>query len=219
MVTKVIEELTPEAKAEEGIATSLSEILMGAQDLWFQPKAGQCTTFEMEIYVQGQPKRQNARPCPQHLIAEMHKQVDDLLSVGLIRSSPDCKWVAPCHLVPKPRSDKWRLVIDYRYVNSLMQDDSYQMPRIDETLMSLKGFKWFSLIDLNWGFWNVRIDEGSQQFTGFAVPGRGVFTWCVIPFGLKVSPTNFQKAVEMACLLYTSPSPRDRQKSRMPSSA
>ena len=27
------------------------------------------------------------------------------------------------------------------------------------------------------------------------------------------------KAVEMACLLYTSPSPRDRTRSRMPSSA
>ena len=28
-----------------------------------------------------------------------------------------------------------------------------------------------------------------------------------------------EKQIEQACLLYTSPSPRDRQKSRMPSSA
>ena len=127
----------------------------------------------------------------------MHKQVDDLVAVGLIKNSPDCQWVAPCHLVPKPRTDKWRLVIDYRYVNSLMQDDSYQMPRIDETLMNLKGFRYL-FDDLNWGFWNVRIDKESQRFTGFAVPGRGTFIWCVVPFGLKVSPTNFQKAIEMA---------------------
>ena len=36
------------------------------------------------------------------------------------------------------------------------------------------------------------------------------------------SPLGFIKALEAAytpCLLYTSPSPRDRQKSRMPSSA
>ena len=36
----------------------------------------------------------------------------------------------------------------------------------------------------------------------------------------KILPTNkFLKGLEDDCLLYTSPSPRDRQKSRMPSSA
>ena len=34
-----------------------------------------------------------------------------------------------------------------------------------------------------------------------------------------VQGAQFESAVAMACLLYTSPSPRDRQKSRMPSSA
>ena len=35
--------------------------------------------------------------------------------------------------------------------------------------------------------------------------------------GLKCWPKDF--VLNMRCLLYTSPSPRDRQKSRMPSSA
>ena len=34
-----------------------------------------------------------------------------------------------------------------------------------------------------------------------------------------VTPKRFADTVILACLLYTSPSPRDRQKSRMPSSA
>ena len=37
------------------------------------------------------------------------------------------------------------------------------------------------------------------------------------PTNFRVAPKRWQVAV--ACLLYTSPSPRDRQKSRMPSSA
>ena len=37
--------------------------------------------------------------------------------------------------------------------------------------------------------------------------------------GVPVKWTNFTNGVAMTCLLYTSPSPRDRQKSRMPSSA
>ena len=36
---------------------------------------------------------------------------------------------------------------------------------------------------------------------------------------IKNNPEDFHWHDEYACLLYTSPSPRDRQKSRMPSSA
>ena len=35
----------------------------------------------------------------------------------------------------------------------------------------------------------------------------------------NVTKVRAQKAINSICLLYTSPSPRDRQKSRMPSSA
>ena len=41
---------------------------------------------------------------------------------------------------------------------------------------------------------------------------KGANFWCQCPFHDDSNPS-------MACLLYTSPSPRDRQKSRMPSSA
>jgi hypothetical protein len=177
---------------------NFKQLMLEYKDLWFKPQAGRCTTMEMDVTVNGPPKRQNARPCPAHLISELHRQIDDLLEAALIENDPQCKWVAPCSLVRKPRSDKWRLVVDYRYINTLVEDDSYQLPRIDEILMHLKGMKWFSVIDLNWGFWNLRLSPRSQQYTGFAVPGRGIYKWLVTPFGLKVSPTNFQKAIEIA---------------------
>jgi hypothetical protein len=152
----------------------------------------------MEIKVRGQPKRVTARPTPMHLREELNRQIDDLLAAGVIAPQPDCKWVSACHLVPKPRSTKWRLVIDYRYVNTLVEDDGYQIPNIQDLLVRLTGAKVFSLIDLNWGFWNVSLDEQSRQYTGFVVPERGVFIWLVMPFGLKISPTVFQRAIEMA---------------------
>ena len=55
-----------------------------------------------------------------------------------------------------------------------------------------------------------RYDDLVSRFRGQAVPATG--------FSFGVS--RFLSALErMDCLLYTSPSPRDRQKSRMPSSA
>ena len=44
---------------------------------------------------------------------------------------------------------------------------------------------------------------------------------CASCYALKGNYTRYKaiKAAQYVCLLYTSPSPRDRQKSRMPSSA
>ena len=50
---------------------------------------------------------------------------------------------------------------------------------------------------------------GSNIFNIFAVAGAASLT----------GPVLIEKQLLVFCLLYTSPSPRDRQKSRMPSSA
>ena len=42
---------------------------------------------------------------------------------------------------------------------------------------------------------------------------------CAVHNGATATPTREPSTVHSDCLLYTSPSPRDRQKSRMPSSA
>ena len=57
--------------------------------------------------------------------------------------------------------------------------------------------------------------------TGASVPLPGVFAAPIRPDVVRSVHTNIAKNARQAyaCLLYTSPSPRDRQKSRMPSSA
>ena len=50
--------------------------------------------------------------------------------------------------------------------------------------------------------------EVAMNLTDYLLTGGAILTWWVVPLMLIVG-----------CLLYTSPSPRDRQKSRMPSSA
>lgn len=185
-------------KLSEKESDEAKSLIQQFSDLWFKPETGRCTTVTMSIKVHGKPRRVAMRPTPVHLREHLNRQVDDLLTAGVIVPAPDCKWVSPCHLVPKPRSDKYRLVIDYRYINTLVEDDGYQIPNVQDLLIRLSGAEIFSLLDLNWGFWNVSLDVESQQYTGFVVPERGVFVWTVMPFGLKISPTVFQRAIEKA---------------------
>jgi hypothetical protein len=47
----------------------------------------------------------------------------------------------------------WRVVIDFRKVNMQVVKESYPLPGIDDTLMSLRtGNKYFSNLDLNQDF-------------------------------------------------------------------
>ena len=55
----------------------------------------------------------------------------------------------------------------------------------------------------------------SHSKSGEDIEGEGVLEILNDGFGFLRSPTSSY----LACLLYTSPSPRDREKSRMPSSA
>ena len=176
-------------------------LLQQYSDIWARPKAGLCNTLKVNFVVKGKPKRFNPRPLSEKLLKEAHKQVDDLLASGVIVADEQSAWASPIVMVPKKAIDgevRWRMAIDYRYVNRLLQDDNYPLPVIHDLYTQLYNRKYFTCIDLNWGFWNVRLDEECQKYTAFTVPHKGIFLWKVLPFGMKTSPTEFQHAVEKA---------------------
>ena len=47
-------------------------------------------------------------------------------------------WVSRAFLVPKPNG-KWRLVIDYRWLNSQLKGEHFPIPVIEDQLAKQKG--------------------------------------------------------------------------------
>ena len=64
---------------------------------------------------------------------------------GWIRESHS-NWVARGFLVPKPGVNKWRLVIDYRYLNSCLKGHEFPLPVIGDTLLSQAGNHLWTLL-------------------------------------------------------------------------
>ena len=99
---------------------------------------------------------------------------------------------------------------DFHCQNAHTKKDSYPLPRIQEALESLVGAGYFSFLDLKLGFWQIKMDEASKQYTTFTVGNLGFFKCNHMPFGLCDVPATFQQLMQnclgklslIYCLIY-----------------
>ena len=122
-------------------------------------------------------------------LSEMKKQLDELLSKGLIRPSIS-PWGSPV-LFTKKKDGGLRMCIDYRALNKQTIKNSVPLPRIDEVWDQVGGAKFFSCIDLRSGYHQIRIRESDIEMTAFRTR-YGQFEFLVTPFGLTGAPGCFQ---------------------------
>ena len=79
--------------------------------------------------------------------------IREIAEAGVIESS-NSPWAAPALLVKK-KEDTWRFCVDYRHLNDVPREDSYILPRIDDTVDKVAGSQWFRSLDLRSGYWQV----------------------------------------------------------------
>ena len=96
----------------------------------------------------------------------------------------------------KKKDGTTRFCVDNRKLNTITHKDAYPLPRIDETLDTLEGAKWFSKLDLTSGYWQVELSEESQDLTAFCMP-NGLFEFKILPFGLSNTPATFQRLMDL----------------------
>src|SRR6202453_1996383 len=121
---------------------------------------------------------------------ELDAWLDENLRKGYIRPSKSPQ-TSPFFYVPKPNGTGLRPCQDYRYLNCHTGNNNYHLPLISELVDKLRGSKFFSKMDLRWGYNNLRIKEGDKWKAAFTT-NRGSFEPTVMFFGLTNSPASFQ---------------------------
>jgi hypothetical protein len=134
------------------------------------------------------PSRPLYRLSPLEL-AEVKRQVTDLLAKGLIEPSTS-PYGAPVLFVQK-KDGSLRMCIDYRALNKITVRNQYPLPRIDDLMDQLQGARVFTSLDLQSGYHQIQITEEDRPKSAFKTP-VGLYQFKVLSFGLCNAPSTFQ---------------------------
>ena len=137
------------------------------------------------------PYRRNRRMSPAE-VELCGTYIKELLDKGFITPS-NSPYGAPVMFVPKPAGG-YRVVCDWRALNNITVKNRYPLPRIDETLDRLGGATIFSSLDLNSGYFQIRISPEDAHKTAFTTP-LGQYEFKVLGQGLANSPATFQSVM------------------------
>lgn len=89
-----------------------------------------------------------------------------------------------------------RFCIDLRKLNNKIINDAYSLPRVDETIDTLLGSKYFTKLDLRSGYWQLEIKEENKHNTSFSLSPLVFYECNRMTFGLKNDPATFQILME-----------------------
>jgi hypothetical protein len=91
----------------------------------------------------------------------------------------------------KKKDGTYRPLFDYRKLNAITVKDVSPLPRIDTIIEDIVGMVKFSAFDLREGYYNLRVDEQSEDLLAFKTT-TGLYAPTVMPFG----PTNCPAAMQ-----------------------
>lgn len=124
---------------------------------------------------------------------ELKREIENMLAANIIEEC-ESPWAAPVVLVPK-KEGGIRVCIDYRRLNDITVSDRYPLPRIDDLLHATKRTVFKTTLDLQSGYWQIKVAEQDQDKTAFVTP-FGMFKHKRMAFGLKNAPATFQRLMD-----------------------
>jgi hypothetical protein len=144
--------------------------------------------FAIELQPGTSPISKRPYRMPPMELAELKKQLEELLDKGFIRPSTS-PWGCPALFVKK-KDESLRVCIDYRPLNAVTVKNKYPLPRIDVLFDQLVGAKVFSKIDLRSDYHQIKIRASDIPKTTFSTR-YGLYEFLVMSFGPTKAPAYF----------------------------
>ena len=191
MFTRSCEDLS---KGEE---ETLCSLLQEFQDVFASSDLdlGHFTALEHGIDTGNHPPiKQRMRRTPLGFAQEEEAHLEKMLQSGVIQPSVS-EWASAPVLIRK-RDGSVRWCVDYRRVNGACSRQIFALPLVEECLDTLAGNVWYSKLDANSAYWQVKIKEEDRPKTAF-ITKYGLFEFARMAFGLCNAPATYARVISL----------------------
>ncbi|GJR42638.1 reverse transcriptase domain-containing protein, partial [Tanacetum coccineum] len=150
----------------------------------------------LNIHPRTFPVRQKKRVLAQERNDAINQEVIRLVEARILKEVYFPRWVANPVIVQK-NDGIWRMCIDFTNLNKACPKDSYPLPKIDQKIESLEGFRFKCFLDAYKGYHQIRMAEEDEEKTAFHTE-HGTFCYEKMPFGLRNAGATYQRLVDKA---------------------
>ena len=95
--------------------------------------------------------------------------MDRLCKAGVVRKVNRSTWAAPTFIIPK-KDGTVRVIADFRKLNEWIVRRPFPIPRIQDLLLKLEGFMYATSLDLNMGYYALRLTPTAQKLCTIVFP-------------------------------------------------
>lgn len=154
-------------------------------------------SLELHIQPGADPVVRPPRRVPNALLIRLRDKLKSLEDRQIISKVEHPKSFVSNLVIIEKKDSSLRICLDPKYLNNVLLREYHLIPTLEEIVPKLTNKKYFSVLDLSEGFYNIKLDENSSELCTFNSP-FGCYKFNRLPFGLSVAPEIFQKYNENA---------------------
>jgi hypothetical protein len=118
------------------------------------------------------------------------KELERLCKLGILTRQPASEWALPSFIIPKKDTTVCFLK-DFWEVTKRLVRKPFLIPKISTVLQEIEGFSFATALDLNMGYYTIRLDPDASKICTIIFPW-GKNSYKRLPMGIAGSPDIFQ---------------------------
>ncbi len=134
------------------------------------------------------PYHSRAFPIPKIHKDTIIKEVERVCELGVLERQPASEWALPSIIIPK-KDRPVHFISNFLEVNERLVRKPFPIPKISTVLQELEGLTFATALDLNMGYYTIRLDPDASKICTIIFPWR---KYSYKPLPIAGSPDIFQ---------------------------
>ena len=147
--------------------------------------------YDIELKPDAKPYHTRPFSIPKAYEQTLRTEVERLCKIGVLKKVNRSEWGAPTFIIPK-KDQTVRFISDFRELNKQIKRKPFPIPKIQDLLLKLEGFRYATSLDLNMGYYHIELSPDSKKLCTIVLPW-GKYEYQKLPMGLCNSPDIFQE--------------------------